>query len=910
MSDVESNNDQSNSDDIAEALVEKRKGIPMVWLLPLLALAIGGWLVYKSITEAKLPVNIAFDTGEGIVKGKTEVRYKGFTIGVVDDLIMNKTLDGVTAVVLFERDAERALREGTQFWLVKPEVTLAGVSGLDTLLSGNYIAVDLGDSNGKPAKDFVALPKAPPMDDNTPGLHITLYSETLDSLAIGSPLLYRQLQVGSVTDYKLEEDGSKVSVKVHVEPEYEKLVTKKTRFWNISGVDIQGGLDGFSVDVGSLATIVAGGIAFGDASGSGDASAAEDGDIFSLFKNFSEAETGISVKVHFEDASGIIEDKTKVKFKGHNIGIVEDLQFNEDLRGATAVLNLDPMAERALMSDTRFWVVRPTLTAGAVEGMDALLSGPYISVAPALTGEATREFVGLDDAPPISWDVPGLHLILNSPSAASLERGNPIFYKRVEVGTVQSVDLQDDGKQVNVTIYIHENYQHLVNDKTRFWHAGGVDIEGKLSGIKIRTYSLVSMLSGGLAFDTPPTKEAPKAVRNGHEFSLFESYGDAHADRIDSQIDTSAPGRYLVVETPEPGGLQIGAPVDYLNLTVGEVIGLELNDANDGVRVHLRIEPRFAHLVREGSHFWRSGGIDVSGDLNGITLRTPSLAALVLGGVSFDTPKEHLQSALAKNGATYLLADSYKAAHEKGLEISIKFADGVGLKAGSELKLEGMVIGRVKKVTLDDSLSGINAVVLVEKYAEQIARHGSQFWIVQPHLGLVETSNLDTLISGVYVQTIPGDGEQRLSFEGLQRAPQRTLTAEGLNVVIKTPRLNSMKRGDPVLYRQVEVGEVMGYELADTADHVRVFVNIRPRYQALVRDNSVFWSASGINVDAGIFSGVKIQTESLESILAGGIAFATPEQPGKQAADGDSFMLRAEADEAWLKWAPTIALDR
>jgi paraquat-inducible protein B len=104
------------------------------------------------------------------------------------------------------------------------------------------------------------------------------------------------------------------------------------------------------------------------------------------------------------------------------------------------------------------------------------------------------------------------------------------------------------------------------------------------------------------------------------------------------------------------------------------------------------------------------------------------------------------------------------------------------------------------------------------------------------------------------------------------------------------------------------VGQVMGYELANSADHVRVFVNIKPAYAPLVRDNTIFWNASGIQVDAGIFSGVKINTESMETIMAGGIAFATPDKFGKQSAENDTFMLRSELDPRWLSWAPTIPL--
>ncbi|GAA5216009.1 MlaD family protein [Corallincola platygyrae] len=907
MSDVEKGHGSEPQEDIAEAIVEHRKGISMVWLLPLLALAIGGWLVYKSFTEAKLPIDIEFSTGEGIIEGKTEVRYKGFTIGVVDKLVLKPSLDGVVATVLFEREAREAIVDDTLFWLVKPEVSLAGVSGLDTLLSGNYIAISPG-SETKIKNKFVALEDPPPMSEETPGLHLTLYSDALDSISEGSPVLYRQLTVGSVTDYTLTADGHRVQVQIHILPEFEHLVKKDTRFWNISGIDISGGLDGFHVDVGSVATIVAGGIAFSEPVNSYMTELAEDGDSFRLHKNFSEAETGIEVQIYFSNASGILPGKTKIKFKGYELGTVEDVEFDKNMRGAMITAHLDPKAEVAMFEKTQFWLVRPKLSVGAVQDLDALISGPYISIAPSSEGEKTTDFVARSEAPPMSWDVPGLHLVISADSIGALERGAPIYYKRLLAGSVQNIELQPDGKKVDVTVHIRRKFAHLVNDKTRFWHAGGIDVEGNLRGIKVRTYSVVAMLAGGLAFDTPLTKDEPKPVKNGHTYLLYQDYRHAHADRIDNVIDKSAPGLYLVLDTPEPGGLQLGAPVSYLNLDVGEVIGLELNENDDGVRVHLRIEPRFSHLVKEGSHFWRSGGIQVEGGLDGIEVKTPSLISMILGGVSFDTPSEFMQTPLAKNDANYPLFDSWELAHEKGLEVTVYFENGDGVKAGTELKHEGIVIGRVKSVALDESLRGVNVTLLIDQFAEKIAVEGTQFWIVRPELGLVRTANLDTLLKGVYLRVVPGNGAETTEFVGVNLPPQNRHNLTGLKLVVETPRLNSIKRGNPVLFREIQVGRVVGYELADSADHVRVFVNIEPRFAPLVRDNSIFYSASGLQVDAGIFSGVKIRTESLETLIAGGIAFVTPDEPGKQASNGDSYVLRAEADEAWLKWAPKIPL--
>ena len=134
----------------------------------------------------------------------------------------------------------------------------------------------------------------------------------------------------------------------------------------------------------------------------------------------------------------------------------------------------------------------------------------------------------------------------------------------------------------------------------------------------------------------------------------------------------------------------------------------------------------------------------------------------------------------------------------------------------------------------------------------------------------------------------------------------------GLNIVLETPALGSLKPDSPVYYRQVRVGRVMGSALSPTAQEVFVFVNIEEPYNALIHENTVFWNASGITVDAGIFSGVQVYTESMESILAGGIAFATPEgeSMGAPVRSGHHFILQDKMDEDWLAWKPKIELSR
>ncbi|HCP56532.1 MAG TPA: MCE family protein, partial [Pseudomonas sp.] len=155
-------------------------------------------------------------------------------------------------------------------------------------------------------------------------------------------------------------------------------------------------------------------------------------------------------------------------------------------------------------------------------------------------------------------------------------------------------------------------------------------------------------------------------------------------------------------------------------------------------------------------------------------------------------------------------------------------------------------------------------------------------------------------------------GEPQTVFTSLSEPPNAAVTYAGLRLVLSAARRGSLDTGAPVTYRQVKVGEVVNYELGATADRVLIHVLIEPRYAKLVHTGSRFWTTSGIGVDAGLFSGVQVQTESLESIIAGGVSFATPDvsEMGSAAKPGQTFALFDAANEEWLQWAPKIRIGK
>ena len=256
--------------------------------------------------------------------------------------------------------------------------------------------------------------------------------------------------------------------------------------------------------------------------------------------------------------------------------------------------------------------------------------------------------------------------------------------------------------------------------------------------------------------------------------------------------------------------------------------------------------------------------------------------------------------------AAYLVYDQVR---EFGPTITIRFKDGSGLKAGrTPIQYSGVRIGEVKVVKLSDDLRNVVVEARLLRSAASIAREGSVFWIVRLGTELQDISNLGTVITGAYIQVLPGTGEPKSDFVGMEGS-QAALEPDGLEVVLHTKRLGSLKPSSPVYYRGIEVGAVLAVQLSADATAAEIRVRINPRYVKLVRSGSKFWNSSGADVKFGLFSGLEINVESLKSLVGGGIVFATPNDPqARQVRSGTAFFLYDQPAKAWLEWAPKISI--
>ena len=329
--------------------------------------------------------------------------------------------------------------------------------------------------------------------------------------------------------------------------------------------------------------------------------------------------------------------------------------------------------------------------------------------------------------------------------------------------------------------------------------------------------------------------------------------------------------------------------------------------------IGVHIEKEYENLVNASTRFWNASGITLTGGLTGgIQVKSESLQSLMAGGIAFETPEA--KAPLQKRIPRFRLFTDRDAAMQQGVAVTIKGPRADGLREGTPIRFKGLDVGKIESIDLSEDLQSVLLKARITEVPERIARVGSQFWVVKPELGLMKTANLETLVTGQYLEVQPASKQlgRQTSFVALEQAPDAAVSQAGLSLVLSAARRGSLKEGVPVTYREVTVGKVTGYELGNSADRVLVHILIEPRYAPLVRSGSRFWNTSGFGVDFGLFKGATIRTESLETLVQGGIAFATPDgdKLGTQARPEQTFPLFDKFEDEWLQWAPKIPLGK
>ena len=354
---------------------------------------------------------------------------------------------------------------------------------------------------------------------------------------------------------------------------------------------------------------------------------------------------GEEITIVFRSAEGLDAGKTKIHYNGVDVGTITKIRLSDDHRSAIATAQMAPKTEEFLVDDTKFWVVRPRISGANISGLGTLISGAYIGMEIGKSKKDRDEFVALDTPPVISGEIPGRFFILKTLDLGSIDTGTPLYFRRLQVGQVASYELDRDGKYLTVKIFVRAPYDQYVNPNTRFWHASGIDLSLTANGLKVQTQSALSILIGGIAFETAPSALIPLPAEANTIFTLYSNRTEAF------NPPPRHPQIYQLIFKDSVRGLTPGAPVEFRGIPIGEVSDIsaqiDLKTLEFSAPVTVSLDPR-----RLGVKI-----LDLGPGVNLESMRRKLIDALIAHGV-----RAQLKTGNLLTGSVYVSLDFFPGA--------------------------------------------------------------------------------------------------------------------------------------------------------------------------------------------------------------------------------------------------------
>jgi len=703
-------------------------------------------------------------------------------------------------------------------------------------------------------------------------------------------ILYQGLTIGMIESFsKIDPVTRKITAKAKVNPRVVPYLTEQSQFYIVAPrIDLTGVSNAKSLLTGTYISM--------RASLAGKAS--KQFKVFNTKPPYQYSEPGLHLALEANDRSSL-QIGSNVYYKQQLVGNVQAIDTITPEQHLI-YLHIQPEFGHYVNHNSRFYNSSGIKIKASLQGVDiqaqslqSMLTGSITFSSNEGDTNSSQEIVNNGDAFSLYSNEKlakqEVLFTLNTTAFSAVNNNTRILYRGIEVGSIHRIDILGDFKQLQLGLL--PEYQHILTEQSQFWLvkpslslSGASDTEALLGG----AYITFNVGHG-------------KAKNN---FNLLSAPPAKHASALGLQLTLLS--HHAQVATP-------GSAVSYRGITVGQVDNVSLDKTADNIRVSITIDQEHRHLIKNTSRFYNASGITLSGGLSDLVVKTESIDAILRGGISFYNPKtNHSEPGKVAELDNFNLFKHVEQAQEAGLSISIHFNDSSGLKAKSKVMYQEQEVGSVERLVFEEDQIGVTAIVLLNDLGAKYAKQGTKFWKVEPQIGLVGSKNVDALLDGAFIALLPSPAKtktQQTEFDALALPPTVEQLSYGLNIKLTTDRLGSIRVGNPVLYRQIKVGSVIGVGLADTADSVNIFINIAQPYSKLVNSGSQFWNTSGIKIEAGVFSGVTIESESVETLIAGGIAFATPEADAKVTDLPNGFTLHADVDSDWLEWQPKLLIN-
>ncbi len=294
------------------------------------------------------------------------------------------------------------------------------------------------------------------------------------------------------------------------------------------------------------------------------------------------SQLGPKVEIVFQTSSGLKVGQSEVKMRDVPVGIVKNIQLLDKKKGVLVTVRLHKDAQKYLNSDTKFWIARPQINTKGISGLDTLMSGPYIAMYGKQGRGKVRHFVGLEQPYIDKSDTPGKRFYLSAPDSHDLSVGANVYYRKIKVGTLESLKLSPDGQKVNFTIFIKDPYTRFVNTQTQFWRTNNLSLDFSAGTFKVDVAPLSNLLSGGIAFSTTTKSVRDHKLSDNYVFALYDNYAQARQKTIGFGGNGFQTFEFRFDEPI--GKLEIGAPIEFYGFEIGHVVNIESDfDSNKNV---------------------------------------------------------------------------------------------------------------------------------------------------------------------------------------------------------------------------------------------------------------------------------------------------------------------------------------
>ena len=873
---------------VYEPKIEDKKPVSFIWILPLIILAILGWIAYESYMKKGTNISVIFKSAEGLKENVTPLEYKGLQLGKVTKISMHEDLKSVKVNILVDNEvAKYVAGDGSSFWIKKPTISLTKISGLNTLISGYKIELsptfktqeEYEKSN--PKYLFNALDTQPNDEFDDEGYYISLIANDKDNVEVGTPIFYNKFQIGEII--AKEFIFEKVYFTAYIYDKFNYLVNKSSKFVINEALKVSYGASGLNIEIGSLYSALVGGVTV--VTPNKEEQKISKDEAYLLYGKKDDLKSKEFFNINFIDMHGI-EENTPIIFKGIEIGKITEIKLNKDILNAKAFIYQE---YKYLLTDkTKFFVEEPTISLDGVKNLGNIIKGNFVSLE-YKKGNFKDSFTAINKKD-INNSNNNIKVELLSENLNSITNKSKIYYKNIEIGRVENYALTSDLKNVKISISIDEKYKDLVNDNSLFYDMSSKLVEMKSLNLNINYSGIEPLLNGaiGLVSEKIDNNKLTKK-----EFKLYNSFKD-----VEKLNRFSNSGIVINADFYNDFEIKQDMAIMYKNQEIGFVKDIKFDDKKS--KVSLFIYSPFKKYITDKSRFYKKSVVNLNASLSGVLFEVDNFSSLLEGSIHLDN-----ESNIAFDKTQ--IFDSEDQMKNSTNSITIVFADVEGLQANfSQLTYKGVNVGKVTNVRLNENQQ-VEVNALIYSDFASFAKAGTVYYLKKPRISLQEVANAGSAIMAVNIGVIKSDNQVvQTKFEGLEGQPSVEKSHFGTVFKVDDITASSVNLDAPVYYKNVQIGKVSKIDLSDDGSKVVVDCLIYDKYKKFIRKNSEFYDISGFEMKFSIFSGSKVESNTFTSLLKGGLVVVTPYEYAEIANPKDKFTLVKTLREDWKSISPSI----